>query len=164
MKNFETDFCSSLLFRWLHSKITVSNSTIQVHTLNTLLGLIPVGAQDESIPMSNISSVALSKHITFGSFFLGLFFVMIGLDGLSSSLFAALFWLIVGGLIVLNSFRTVMNIQRSGSNYLISVPTFTDASKLVAAQTAIQESLVYTEDKKDVTANTDRIIDAIHQK
>lgn len=164
MKNFETDFCSSLLFRWLHGKITVTNNTVQMHIPNTLLGLIPVGAQDESIPMSNISAVALSKHINGGSFFIGLLLALCGLSGASEAIFIGIFWLLVGGLIIFNSFRTVLNIQRSGSNYMISVPTYTDASKLAAAQTAIQESLVYTEDKKDVTANTDRIIDAINRK
>lgn len=71
--------------------------------------------------------------------------------------------LALGLIVIIGSFKETLVIQRGGNDYSVSVP-FTQGAKLKAVQSAICDALDYTENKKDVTGNTDRIIDVLKQK
>lgn len=164
MKNTTTNMNLSLLFRWLHGKITVTQNNIQISMPTTMLGVIPVGTADQNIPMSNITASQVVKHVYGKMLIGGLFLMLMGESSFSlGDRLPGILIMAIGAIVVIGSFKETLVIQRGGSDYAVSVP-FTQGAKLRAVQGAICEALDYTENKKDVTANTDRIIDVLERK
>lgn len=58
-------FSPNVLLFWLKTAVAASNTRVQYRSPNTILGLIPLGAETQTIPLRNIASVNTStkfKH------------------------------------------------------------------------------------------------------
>ncbi len=163
MNYFTAEMDLSLVFRWLRSKIEVTENNIQITEPTTLLHVIPVGKADQNIPMSNVTASQVISHVRGKMLAGGIFLALCSLTSVTQEPLPALLGLAVSVLIIAGAFQSTLFIQRGGNDYAVSVP-FTQAGKLRAVHNAIQGALEYTENKKNVTTNTDRIIEALDRK
>lgn len=81
--------------------------------------------------------------------FFGALIIVFALAMMSSNFFGGLFTLAIGVGILGSGLQTILILQRSGSDYLISVPFF-DKQKLITIQNEITEALAYDADKTDL--------------
>nr|WP_196810736.1 hypothetical protein [Bacillus sp. 123MFChir2] len=80
---------------------------------------------------------------------IGLFIFFIGLGSLDNSFILGLILLILGIGIAGNGIQTILNIEKSGTPYLISVPFF-EKQKLKVLSDMIHEALAEDIDKTDL--------------
>ncbi|SEN93631.1 hypothetical protein SAMN04488496_1832, partial [Streptococcus equinus] len=85
-------FITSYLTFYLKASVALENNFIKVSNPNTVLKVIPLGAQNKTIPVEQISSVDDSFSLDFKSFVWGIIFAVIGFNMLGSSF--------IGGLIL----------------------------------------------------------------
>ncbi|MEG2985815.1 MAG: hypothetical protein RR835_14025, partial [Peptostreptococcaceae bacterium] len=90
------DFSISLLFFWVKGFISVDSRFVKVSKGNTILGFIPAGRDNQSIPLKNISSSMISSQYKLKQIILGIIFIFISLNILGSSFFTGLIILLIG--------------------------------------------------------------------
>ena len=91
-------FITSYLTFYLKASVSLEGDFIKTSNPNTILKVIPLGAQNKTIPVDHISSVDDSFRLDFKSFAWGIIFALVGFSMMGSS--------ILGGLI-LNSFEFI---------------------------------------------------------
>ena len=151
----EVQFSTSLLFFWIKGKVEVDSRFVKTNISNTLLGFIPAGKDQQSIPLKNISGAMLSTQYFFKPFIIGLILFFMGFGTMSDSFLLGLILLILGVGIAGNGIQTVLNIEKSGSPYLISVPFF-EKQKMQVLVNNIQEALAEDTDKTDLNLFFDK--------
>ena len=57
----EVVFSMNLLFFWIKGKVEVDSRFVKTNLSNTILGFIPAGKDQQSIPLKNISGAILSS-------------------------------------------------------------------------------------------------------
>ncbi|PEA54256.1 hypothetical protein CON64_14165 [Bacillus pseudomycoides] len=145
----EIGFSISLLFFWVKGKIEVDNRFVKTNLSNTMLGFIPAGKDQQSIPLKNISGAMLSTKYFIKPILLGIFIFFIGLGSLDDSFILGLILLILGIGIAGSGIQTILNIEKSGTPYLISVPFF-EKQKMQLLNDIIHEALTEDTDKTDL--------------
>ena len=78
-------FSPSVVLFWLKTSIAASNMRVMYKSPNTLLGVIPLGSNTQTIPLRNIASVDTNTKFNPGSFAWGVVFLVAGLAFLSDS-------------------------------------------------------------------------------
>ncbi|MGE7186253.1 hypothetical protein ACQKKK_20470 [Peribacillus sp. NPDC006672] len=145
----EIEFSTSLLFFWVKGKVAVDNRFVKTNLSNTLLGFIPAGKDQQSIPFKNISGAMLSTKYFIKPMIFGLILFFMGLGSLGNSFILGLILLILGIGIAGNGIQTILNIEKSGTPYLISVPFF-EKQKMQLLNTSIHNALAEDTDKTDL--------------
>ena len=79
----EVEFSISLLFFWIKGKIEVDSRFVNTDLSNTILGVIPAGKDQQSIPLKNISGTTLSTQYKMKPFLLGLIIIFFGLGNMA---------------------------------------------------------------------------------
>ncbi|AOM81709.1 hypothetical protein [Salisediminibacterium beveridgei] len=153
----KVNFSLSLLFFWVKGFVSVDSRLIKVSGMNTLLGFIPVGKDNQSIPLKNVSSTTLSTSYRLKRMIIGLIIILFSVVMMTDTagFIAGLFYLSVGVIVILSGILSVLVIERAGSDYFIPVP-FYDRSKLVEAQNYIEEALEHETDKTDLNMFFDK--------
>lgn len=149
------DFSLSMLFFWVKGFISVDSRFVKISGANTILGIIPAGKDNQSIPLKNISSTRISTSYKIKPIIIGIILSFISLSVLGDSFFGALILLLIGVGILGSGVLSVLIIQRAGSDFYISVP-FYDKSKLLQAQDNIEEAMSYDTDKTDLNMFFDK--------
>lgn len=161
-------FSLSLLRFWLKGSIYVPSNlrTVQTKTRNTILGIIPAGKDEQSIPMSNISATMLKTKYRILPLLLGFIWAVLGIysvpnsPALSAKIVSIVAMIIPGILICGSGIQTRLEIQRSGSSYEISVP-FYEKAKMIEAKKFIDEAVNRTEERRDVEMSAQMIVDSM---
>ncbi|EEM12955.1 hypothetical protein bmyco0003_2940 [Bacillus pseudomycoides] len=153
MKKIE--FSTSLLFFWIKGKVEVDNRFVKTNLSNTLLGFIPAGKDQQSIPLKNISGAMLSTKYFIKPIILGLFIFFTGLNSLGDSFILGLILLILGIGIAGSGIQTILEIEKSGTPYLISVPFF-EKPKMQLLNNSIHDALAEDTDKTDLNLFFDK--------
>jgi len=122
----ESSFRPNLVLSWLRSEMAVTNKRVLGSSRNTLLGLIPLGKNEISYPLKNISSVSISSKFYISRFLIGLILVIIGLSSIGNSFLAGLFFIIIGALPLANSFVSRLVISPNSGNPTRLDVTFLD--------------------------------------
>lgn len=148
-------FSLGLLFFWLKGSISVDSRFVKTSLPNTLLGFIPVGKDNQTIPLKNISSSSTSISYNFKCLILGLLWIFIGIGSLGESFFAGLIVLLFGVFTVFAGTQTKLIIEKGGSPYIISVPFF-QKSKLIEINNVINQALADDTDKTDLNLYFDK--------
>ncbi|AEB31225.1 hypothetical protein CAR_50p530 (plasmid) [Carnobacterium sp. 17-4] len=143
------DFSLSMLFFWVKGFISVDSRFVKVSGANTILGIIPAGRDNQSIPLKNISSARISTSYKIKPMLVGIILIFIAINMLGDNVLGALILLLIGVGILGSGMLSVLIIQRAGSDFYISVPFF-DKGKLLQAQDMIEEALSYDTDKGDL--------------
>lgn len=159
-------YALSLLMFWIKGSITVTNREIRCKTANTVLGLIPAGVREQTIPLRNISDASMDTRYKVIPLVIGVIFAlgMVGAipTGLAqgenpiATIIASIFGLLIAVMIFGSGIKTSLTIQRAGSDFKIEVPFF-EKGKMADAQDAIREALNYEADKTDMYIHAERI-------
>lgn len=145
----KTDFSLSLLFFWIKGFVSVDSRFVKVSTGNTILGFIPAGKDNQSIPLKNISSTMISSQYRIKPIILGLIILLISFNTIGNNFIFGLILLLIGIGILGSGMQNVLIIQRAGSDYIFPVPFF-EKAKLETIQDCIAEALAYDTDKTDL--------------
>ncbi|OUZ18374.1 hypothetical protein [Enterococcus cecorum] len=157
-------FITSYLTFYLKATVALEGEFIKISNPNTILKVIPLGAENKTIPVDQISSVDDSFKMTFGSFVWGIIFALIGLSMFNSSFIGALILTAYGVLTILSSFQTVMSINlTSGISHSINVVIF-EKSNILECKSTIEGLIQRRYDNTNVSANTDRIVEVLSNK
>lgn len=151
----EVKFSTSLLFFWEKGKVEVDNRFVKTNLTNTILGFIPAGKDQQSIPLKNISGAMLSTKYLFKPLIIGLILLIIGLSSFSDSFLLGLILLILGIGIAGSGILTILKIEKAGTPYLISVPFF-EKRKMQVLLNHIQDALAEDTDKTDLNLFFDK--------
>lgn len=104
----EYDLSYSALFSFVKSNIGITNKRLVVTTPNTL-GIIPIGKNNSTYPLNNISRVEMEHKISIKTLFIGLLIVVITLSDLKE-----LFLLLLVGVgIMMGAIETSISIQNN---------------------------------------------------
>ncbi|MCG1027018.1 hypothetical protein [Virgibacillus halodenitrificans] len=145
----KVNFAISLLFFWVKGEVEVDNRFVKTKISNTILGFIPAGKDQQNIPLKNISGAMLSTKFFIKPFIIGLILLFLGLGTLSDSFILGLILLILGVGIAGSGIQTILNIEKAGTPYLISVPFF-EKPKMQVLNDSIHSALVDDSDKTDL--------------
>ena len=104
-------FIDSLLAPYLKAQLMCSSTRFVFKDPNTLLGIIPVGTNENTMPIRNISSVSTSTTFRFGRAILGLIFLLVGLNLLGSGSLGGLFLVLLGIVFALTCMPAVLVVQ-----------------------------------------------------
>lgn len=80
-------FITSYLTFYLKASVALEGDFIKTSNPNTILKVIPLGAQNKTIPVDHISSVDDSFRLDFKSFAWGIIFALVGFNMMGSSYF-----------------------------------------------------------------------------
>src|SRR5699024_8319046 len=136
---------------------------------NTDLGVIPLGKDQQNIPLKHISGATLSTKYNYKKLLIGLFLAFIGLIyaltslvGLTEDFFGALvafvFSLLVAAVgvgIAGSGMQTLLIIEKAGNPYIIEVPFF-EKSKMSNLNNTIENGLADDTDKTDLNLFFDK--------
>jgi hypothetical protein len=123
---------------------------------NTILGFIPAGKDEQSIPLKNISGSTLSSKYNLKAIIIGLFFILFGFSSIGDSIFAGLIWLIIGFGIAGSGIQTILNIEKSGTPYYIKCFPFFEKEKIKELNQYIHTALAEDTDKTDLNLFFDK--------
>ena len=150
----------------MKGEISADANFIKFKEPNTILGLIPLGAKKESVPINQISSTQTNFKLKFGKLLLGIIFAVLGftLFNDSSTIPVAIILLIVAFNTVMDAFEIDLNvIMTSGSKKSIDFFLF-DKQKAEAAERGINNLIANRLNDTNTRQQTDRIVDAINNK
>lgn len=158
-------FSLSLLMFWLKGSIYVPSNlrTVQTKTRNTILGIIPAGKDEQSIPMSNISATMLKTKFRIIPLILGAALIFAGISTIGQgNVSGSLIELLIGVFIFGAGIQTRLEIQRSGNSYEISVP-FYEKPKMIKAKRFIDDAVNRTEERRDVEMAAQMIVNSMNR-
>ncbi|WP_243674006.1 hypothetical protein [Lentilactobacillus kisonensis] len=105
--------------------------------------------------MKNVSSTRISTQYKVLPIIIGAIFAFIGFGELGTSFIAGLIWFVLGIALIGSGILTVLDIQRAGNDFYVSVPFF-DKAKLLDAQDMIETGLSGDTDKTDLNQFFDK--------
>ena len=153
MKSVE--FSISLLFFWIKGKVEVDYHFVKTNLANTILGFIPAGHDQQSIPLKNISGATLSSKYLLKPMIIGLFLIIWGFNSLGESFVLGLILLLLGIGIAGSGIQTILCIEKSGTAHIISVPFF-EKKKMELLVEYINNALATDTDKTDLNLFFDK--------
>lgn len=106
-------FSPSVLLFWLKAEMGVSSTRLVHKVPNTILGVIPLGAADQTTPLSNIASVGVNTSFSVGRLIGGLFLLLLGLGMIAQSA-AGLLFLLFGLSLLANAMSAQFDIVNNG--------------------------------------------------
>ena len=108
------EFKSNLLLFWLRTKVALTDRRVAAEWPNTtLLGLIPVGAQNMSVALGQIASTNTSTRFRPVKFILALILLLGGLGALAESP-AGVVIILLGVAVGLRAYETSITVTNTG--------------------------------------------------
>ncbi len=157
-------YMTSLLTFYLKGEIQQEQNFVNLKKPNTILGLIPLGAKKETIPVSQLSSVESNFKLHLGRLLSGLIILIIGLSMLSEMFLLGLILLVVGANRGITAFETILTIKTTAGDIKnISILIF-EKSKADEAENQIRQIISERLDDTNNRVQTDRIVEAINNK
>ncbi len=155
-------FITSFLTFYLKGEIKSEKNFIKFKIPNTILNFIPLGVHKKSIAINQITSVDTDSRLLFKNLVLGIVILFIGFATIAS--FIGIIFLLLGILICLNSFQTILQLNlTSGSTLYIPFVIF-EKKKASEAEEAINVLINERLDSTNTKEQTDRLVDAIENK
>ncbi|MBD8912687.1 MAG: hypothetical protein EGR82_03310 [Ruminococcus bicirculans] len=161
----------SLPTAYLKGEVTHEQNFVKLKTPNILFSLLAIGTKTDVIPVNQIATVTRTFNcigviLLFGIILMWSGFSVISASkilSLSSSL-APIILILLGVLIIITSFQTVITIKTtSGEALKISVLIF-DRSKALEIEELINQLISNRLDDTNNRQQTDRIVEAITNK
>ncbi len=157
-------YMTSLLTFYLKGEIKYEQNFVNLKKPNTILGLIPLGAKKDSLPVNQLASVESNFSLKFKRLLAGLIISGIALALFSEEFLIGLIILIVGLNSVITSFETHLFIKTTAGDIKdISFLIF-EKSKADKAESQIRNLISTRLDDTNNRQQTDRIVEAINNK
>ncbi|MDO5732007.1 hypothetical protein [Corynebacterium sphenisci] len=137
-------FSPNLLLFWLKSNMTVTNRRLAIKAPNTVLGVIPLGYEERSVPMGAIAGVTASiavkvgRLIGFGLVALICLFMVGGAESGGGKFFALLLAVVFGAMAA-NGIVSKLTITNSGGGTTEATVSFLEQAKLETFQRQLNE-------------------------
>ncbi|MBM7635504.1 hypothetical protein [Streptococcus saliviloxodontae] len=161
-------FITSYLTFYLKASVALEGDFIKISNPNTILKIIPLGAQNKTIPVNQVTSVDDSFKLDFKSFVWGVIFTLIGFGMMGDSFIGGLILAAYGILTVLSSFQTLLSLNlASGTSETISVVVFEKSNLLMCKETIeslIQKRYNDTNVALHTQTQTEALVNAIKDK
>ena len=159
-------FITSLLTFYMKGEITCEQNFIKLKVPNSILGLIPLGAQKENMAINQISSTESNFKVKFGKLLIGAVIAFLALSALLE--FGEFFNFVILGILaantILNAFEVNLQINMtSGQTRLICFFIF-EKGKAERAEEAINSLISGRLNDTNTRQQTDRIVEAINNK
>ena len=101
----------SLLTPYPRGELMCSSTRLVYKVPNTLLGLIPLGSEENTIPLKSIASVNTSVKLKLARLLIGLILLIVGLSSISSlPLGTVIILLIIAAILLAMSFPASLNV------------------------------------------------------
>ena len=116
-------FPFSLTFFFLKTKAALTDRRVAWERPTTVLGLIPVGSQRDSIPLNSIASVGTKTALGIWRLVFGIVILLGGLGAIANSPLGGLILLVIGLALILSAFQARLTVvNNGGQRYSIFVP------------------------------------------
>ncbi|WP_185769322.1 hypothetical protein [Corynebacterium anserum] len=132
---YSRSFRPNLVLFWLRTQMVVTNKRIAVKYPNTVLGVIPLGFEERSMPMGSVAGVTTSFKVFLGpllfhSFLALIFFILMfnGGVGFNSLLFLILFSLFAA--FAASAIRSSMVVTNNGGGIQTNTVSFLEKGAL----------------------------------
>ena len=124
MKSFS--FSVSLVRAWLRGRITIDDSLVHFSLPHTIFWIIPLGIHRESVPLKNISSVRDSFSVSTSQVIIGIVVMCFTLFDITHEhgAFFIFFLFFFGIALVLDTFRVIIVVEKSGQPLAIRLPFY----------------------------------------
>lgn len=156
-------YVTSLLTFYLKGEIAAEQNFIRFKEPNTILGLIPLGAKKENIPVTQIASVQSNMRVKFLKLVVGVIVSFFALSLFKDSFLGGLIILLIGLNVVLDAFEIDLDISTT-SGQMKSIDFFIfDKSKADLAVDQINSIIANRLSDTNNREQTDRIVDAINR-
>ncbi len=142
------EFSRSFLFPWVKGRISLENKMVKTRRVHTVLGIIPAGKDDQTMPLSNISSVGVNTKYNVKAILIGLIAAIAGFALFKSSFLVGLLLVLVGVAYIGGGIITVITFGKGGGNYSIMAACY-NKKAITEIAAAIQQALEDTELGKD---------------
>lgn len=167
MNKIKFTFMTSLLYVWLKSTIECEENFIKFKSPNTILGMIPLGAKKNTIPITQVSSVDSEFKLSFKNFLWGIIEGALGILLMieTDAIILGIIFLILGIVAIIDSFQLNLNLNcHEGKVYHVKAFIF-QKSKIEEAEESfnklISNRLDDTNRRKVTEAQTNALVDAI---
>lgn len=121
----QAGFMFSMSLFFLHSSLVLTDKRLAGSRPNTLLGLIPVGAEKVSYPLANIASVGTSTRLALLPMLIGVVLVLASLGNPGQLWLVAL----LGVVLVLGAFQAVFFVANNAGQRMNFKIALTDKGK-----------------------------------
>lgn len=161
----------SLPTAYLKGEVTHEQNFVKLKTPNILFSLLAIGTKTDVIPVNQIATVTRTFNCIGVILLFGIILMWSGFSVMSaskilslSSSLASIILILLGVLIIITSFQTVITIKTtSGEALKISVLIF-DRSKALEIEDLINQLISNRLDDTNNRQQTDRIVEAINNK
>ena len=131
-------FIVSLLFPFLKAEMMCSSSRFVYKVPNTLLGVIPIGSEENTFPISAISAVTASGRFKFGRALLALVFLIFGFAFMDGYPVRGAILLLLSVVFALTSYSTALVVtNHAGGSFGLEI-SFIESRKLRAFTVELQ--------------------------
>ena len=100
----------SLLTPYMKGELMCSSTRLVYKVPNTILGVIPLGADENTIPIKSIASVNTSSKLKIGRLIIGILFLIIGIVTMPDSFPIAVFLILIAGIFLAMTFPASLNV------------------------------------------------------
>lgn len=142
------EFSRSFFFPWVKGRISLENRMVKTRRIHTILGIIPAGKDDQTMPLSNISAVSVDTQYDIKTMGIGAVIALVGLVLFTSNFLLALVLLLAGAAYIGSGIVTVVRFSRSGGNYDIKAACY-NKKEIEEITKVINQALVDSELGKD---------------
>ena len=131
-------FIVSLLFPFLKAEMMCSSSRFVYKVPNTLFGIIPIGSEENTFPISAISAVTASGRFKFGRALLALVFLIFGFAFMDGYPVRGAILLLLSVVFALTSYSTALVVtNHAGGSFGLEI-SFIESRKLRAFTVELQ--------------------------
>jgi hypothetical protein len=107
-------FPFSITHFFLETKAALTDKRVAWERPSTLLGLIPIGTQRDSIPLNSIASVSTKTALGIFRLLFGILFILSGLGSIGRSFIAGLIVLAIGVALILSGLQARLTVVNNG--------------------------------------------------
>lgn len=142
------EFSRSFLFPWVKGRISLEDRMVKTRRVHTVLGIIPAGTDNQTMPLSNISAVGVNTRYNIKTILIGAALAVGGVLCLTGSFLLALVLLLAGAAFIGSGILTEINFSKGGGSYIIKAACY-NKKKIVAIAGVINQALADSELGKD---------------
>lgn len=157
-------YTTSLFTFYLKGELRCEQNFLNLSYPNTLFGLVPAGQRKESLPVSQIASVTTDFTLYPKSLLFGFLVALFGLFVLTGSVLAGLVVILFGINKMATAFETNLFIGTTAGEKKKVQFLFFERQKAQDAELLIRKIISNHLDDTNNRIQTDRIVDAIHQR
>ena|SRR2546428_1633448 len=143
-------FIFSLPYFFLKTTVELTDRRLVFERPNTMLGVIPIGKQKDTLPLRNVASVGTSTRIGFVQLILGILLALGGVSQLGKPTVGSIIVLALGVLLILNAFQAKFRVTTNGGDKHFARIAATEKGKAQAFADQVNTTIAAREDGTNV--------------